>query len=152
MLRQRLSDELKAALKSRDTLAVSALRLILAALKDRDIAARGKGNNEGIDEAEIIDMMQKMVKQRQESIVLYEKGNRADLVAQEQGEIGVIERFMPKKLNQEEMDKAIVDAFSITGAQSLKDMGKVMNHLKEHFSGRMDFAHVGQIIKDKLSA
>lgn len=152
MLRQLLNDELKAALKSREAATVSALRLILATLKDRDIAARSKGNMDGIDEAEIIDMLQKMVKQRQESIALYEKGNRPDLVAQEQGEIKVIERFMPQKLSEQEIEKAIADAFVATKAEALKDMGKVMNQLKEHYAGRMDFAKVGQIVKQRLSA
>lgn len=152
MLRQRLNDELKAAMKARETVAVSALRLILAALKDRDIAARSRGQMDGIDDTEIIEMMQKMVKQRQESIALYEKGSRPDLVAQEKAEIVVIEGFMPKKLTEMEAALALDKALSATGAATLKDMGKVMAYLKEHYAGRMDFAAMGQSVKQKLSS
>lgn len=150
MLRQRLSDELKAAMKSRDQRATSALRLILAALKDRDIAARSRGVTDGVDEAEIIDMLQKMVRQRQESIVLYNQGNRPELAAQEQGEIDMIERFLPKKMSDTETTKAIEGVVAELGAASIKDMGRVMAALKERFAGRMDFAKVGQQVKQKL--
>lgn len=150
MLRQRLNDELKAAMKSRDQRATSALRLILAALKDRDIAARTRGVTDGVDEAEIIDMLQKMVRQRQESIELYKKGNRPELVAQEQGEIEMIERFMPQKMSETETAQAVESVVKELGAASIKDMGRVMAALKERYSGRMDFAKVGQQVKQKL--
>ena len=150
MLRQRLNDELKAAMKSRDQRATSALRLILAALKDRDIAARTRGVTNGVDEAEIIDMLQKMVRQRQESIELYKKGNRPELVEQEQGEIAIIERYLPKKMSEGETNAAIAAVVEELGASSIKDMGKVMAALKERYSGRMDFAKVGAQVKQKL--
>jgi uncharacterized protein YqeY len=150
MLRQRLNDELKAAMKSRDQRATSTLRLILAALKDRDIAARTRGVTDGVDESEIIDMMQKMVRQRQESIALYKQGNRPELADQEQGEINIIERFLPKKMSESETDTAIASVVEELGASSIKDMGRVMAALKERYSGRMDFARVGQQVKQKL--
>jgi uncharacterized protein YqeY len=150
MLRQRLNDDLKAAMKSRDQRATSALRLILAALKDRDIAARTRGVTDGVDESEIIDMMQKMVRQRQESIALYKQGNRPELADQEQGEINIIERFLPKKMSESETDTAIASVVEELGASSIKDMGRVMAALKERYSGRMDFARVGQQVKQKL--
>jgi uncharacterized protein YqeY len=150
MLRQRLNDELKAAMKSRDQRATSTLRLILAALKDRDIAARPRGITDGVDETEIIDMLQKMVRQRQESIELYKKGNRPELVEQEQGEISMIERFLPQKMSDTEQAMAIESAIKELGAASIKDMGKVMAALKERYAGRMDFAKVGAQVKQKL--
>ena len=150
MLRQRLNDELKAAMKSRDQRATSALRLILAALKDRDIAARTRGVTNGVDESEIIDMLQKMVRQRQESIALYKQGNRPELADQEQGEINIIERFLPKKMSESEANAAIAAVVEELGASSIKDMGRVMAALKERYSGRMDFAAVGQQVKQKL--
>ena len=150
MLRQRLNEDLKAAMKSRDQRATSALRLILAALKDRDIAARTRGVTDGVDEAEIIDMLQKMVRQRQESIALYKQANRQELVDQEQGEINIIERFLPKKMSDSETEAAIASVIEELGAVSIKDMGRVMAALKERYAGRMDFAKVGQQVKQKL--
>lgn len=150
MLRQRLNDELKAAMKSRDQRATSTLRLILAALKDRDIAARPRGVTDGVDETEIIDMLQKMVRQRQESIVLYKQGNRPELAAQEQGEIELIERFLPQKMSDTEAATAVESVVTELGAATIKDMGRVMAALKERYAGRMDFAKVGQQVKQKL--
>lgn len=150
MLRQRLNDDLKTAMKSRDQAATSALRLVLAALKDRDIAARSRGVTDGIDEAEIVEMLQKMVKQRNESIALYKQGNRQELVDQEQGEIDIIERYLPKKMSDEEADAAVDQLVSELGATSIKDMGRVMAALKERFAGRMDFAKAGARVKQKL--
>lgn len=150
MLRQRLNDELKAAMKSRDQRATSTLRLILAALKDRDIAARPCGVADGVDETEIIDMLQKMVKQRQESIALYKQGNRPELAAQEQGEIDMIERFLPQKMSDTEAAAAVESVIAELGAATIKDMGRVMAALKERYAGRMDFAKVGQQVKQKL--
>ncbi|HEX2581766.1 MAG TPA: GatB/YqeY domain-containing protein [Dongiaceae bacterium] len=150
MIRQELNDALKVALKARDVAATGTLRLILAALKDRDIAARGRGQTEGIDDAQIIEMMQKMVRQRQESIEMYEKGNRPDLVALEKAEIAVIERYLPQMMTSAEMDEAIARAIDATGAAQLKDMGKVMNWLKQNCSGRMDFGQAGQRVKSRL--
>ncbi len=151
MLRQRLNDALKEALKARDQRTVSTLRMVLAQLKDRDIAARPSGNAAGIGEAEIVEMLQKMVKQRQESIVLYKQGNRADLVRQEEEEIAVIARFLPRQLDEAEASAAIEAAIAETDARSVKDMGRVMARLKEGFAGRMDFARAGALVKQRLS-
>jgi uncharacterized protein len=151
MLRQRLTDELKVAMKSRDQKATSTLRLILAALKDRDIAARTKGVDEGVGDAEIIEVMQKMVRQRQESIVLYKQGNRPELVAQEEGEIAIIERFMPAKMGAEETRAAIHAVIKELDAKSIKDMGQVMAKLKQQFAGRMDFGQIGPLVKQLLT-
>ena len=150
MLRQRLNDELKAAMKSRDQRATSALRLILAALKDRDIAARDRDITNGVDEPEIIDMLQKMVRQRQESIAMFQKAGRQELVDQEQGEINIIERYLPKKMSEGEANAAVAAVVEELGASSIKDMGRVMAALKERYAGRMDFAKVGQQVKQKL--
>jgi len=151
MLRQRLNDALKEAMKARDLRTVSTIRLVLAQLKDRDIAARPGGNTSGIAEGEIVEMLGKMVKQRQESIVLYKQGNRPDLVQHEEEEIAIIERFMPKQLDGEESAAAIDAALAETGAQSLKDMGRVMALLKERFAGRLDFAKAGALVKQRLA-
>lgn len=151
MLRQRLNDALKEAMKAREARSVSTLRMILAQLKDRDIAARPGGNTTGIGEGEIVEMLGKMVKQRQESIVLYKQGNRPDLVQQEEEEIAVIERFMPKPLSEQEGVAAIDAALAETGAGSLKDMGRVMVLLKERFAGRLDFAKAGALVKQRLA-
>lgn len=150
MLRQRLNDDLKAAMKSRDQRATSTLRLILAALKDRDIAARERGITNGVDEPEIIDLMQKMVRQRQESIAMYQKAARQELVDQEQGEIVIIERYLPKKMSEGETNAAIAAVVEELGASSIKDMGRVMAALKERYAGRMDFGKVGAQVKQKL--
>jgi uncharacterized protein len=150
MLRQRLSDDLKEALKAKDARSVSTLRLVLAALKDRDIAARVKGNTTGVPDSEIIDMLQKLVAQRRDSIEMYEKGGRADLVQQETEEIAVIQRYMPKGLTEAETDEAVAAAVVAVGASTIKDMGKVMGRLKEQFAGRMDFAKAGALVKQKL--
>jgi uncharacterized protein YqeY len=151
MLRARLNDELKAAMKSKDQRAVSTVRLILAALKDRDIAARGKGNTDGIGEEEIGDLLQKMVRQRRESIELYEQGNRQDLAQQEREEIQVIERFLPKQMDEAEMDAAVSAVIAELGAGSIKDMGRVMAALKQRHSGQMDFSKAGALVKQRLS-
>lgn len=151
MLRQRLNDAYKDAMKSRDARGVSTMRMVLAQLKDRDIAARPGGNSAGIAEPEIIDMLGKMVKQRQESIVLYKQGNRPELVKQEEEEIAVIERFMPKQLSEAEAAAAVDAALKETGATSLKEMGKVMALLKERYSGRIDLGKAGALVKQRLS-
>jgi uncharacterized protein YqeY len=124
--------------------------MILAGVKDRDIAARPRGVANGVDDPEIVDMMQKMVRQRQESIVLYKQGNRQELVDKEQAEIDIIERYLPKKMTDAEQDQAIAAVIAELGATSVKDMGKVMAALKERFAGRLDFAKVGGLVKQKL--
>jgi uncharacterized protein YqeY len=151
MLRTQLSDALKTAMKAHDQSTVSAVRMILAKLKDQDIAARAKGNMNGIAEPEIQQMLQGMVKQRRESIALYEQGNRPELVAKEAGEIAVIETFMPKQLSDAELEAAVAAAIAATGAQSAKDMGRVMAVLKEKHAGELDFAKAGAVAKKRLA-
>ena len=149
MLRQELNEALKTALKARDQRAVSTLRLILAALKDRDIAAR-PAKTDGIDEAEIAELLNKMVRQRRESITLYEQGNRLDLAQQEAEEIAVIERFLPKQLSEADTSAAIDATVKELGAVSIKDMGKVMAALKARYTGQMDFGRASALVKQKL--
>jgi hypothetical protein len=150
MLREAFSDRLKEAMKARDTRTVSTVRLILAALKDRDIAARGDGNATGIAETEIARMLQGMIKQRRESIALYEQGNRRELARQEDEEIKVIESFLPKQMTEDEIAAAAQDAIVTTGAAGVRDMGKVMAALRERHAGAMDFSRAGQIVKRLL--
>src|SRR5258706_9112026 len=142
MLRESLTEALKTAMKDRDQKSVSTLRMVLAGLKDRDIAARPKGIDQ-IPEPEILGLLQSMIKQRRESIALYEQGGRADLVASESAEIAVIERFLPKQMDEAAMKAAIKDAISATGAAGIKDMGKVMAELKAKHAGAMDFSRAG---------
>ena len=151
MLRARLNDDLKDAVKSQDKLAVSTLRLVLAALKDRDIAARAKGNCDGVDDQEILQLLQKMIKQRRESIAAYEGGGRSDLVERESGEIEVIERFLPKQMDDGEVQQAIDKAIAEVEAASIKDMGKVIGTLKQNYAGRMDFSKASQLVKQRLA-
>lgn len=150
MLRARLNEELKTAMKARNQRATSTLRLILAALKDRDIAARERGVTDGIGDDEIVEMMQKMVRQRRESIELYEKGGRPELAQQEAEEIAVIEQFLPKQLAEAEIQEAVAATIAEVGATSIKDMGKVMGVLKSAYAGRMDFGKAGALVKQKL--
>lgn len=151
MLRKRLNDALKEAMMAKNQRAVSTVRLILAALKDRDIAARGRGDTDGVGEAEIYSMLQTMVRQRQESIELYEKGGRAELAEQEREEIAIIESFLPKALSVEETDAAIAEVLAEIGASCIKDMGRVMAELRGRYAGRMDFAKVSAVVKSKLT-
>jgi len=150
MLRAQITEAMKAAMRERDQDTVSTVRMIMAALKDKDIAARPSGNADGISDAEILGLLQGMVKQRRESIVLYRQGGRQDLVAKEEGEIAVIERFLPKQMSQAEADTAIAAAIAETGAASIKDMGKVMGVLKARYAGQMDFSTIGPAVKAKL--
>jgi hypothetical protein len=151
MLRQKLSDALKVAAKSGDKRALSTIRLILAALKDRDIAARGRGQSDGIAEAEILEMLQKMVKQRHESIELYRRGQRDDLVRQEEEEIGVIDRFRPQAMDEDATEAAVSEVMAELEANSIKDMGRVMAALKERYAGRMDFSKASGLVKSRLA-
>jgi uncharacterized protein YqeY len=151
MLRTQLSDALKTAMKSKEAGAVSTLRLILAALKDRDIAARSKGNTEGIGDDEILGLLQQMVKQRRESIDMYEQGGRPELAEKEGQEITIIERFLPTQLDEAAVGTAVRDVIAETGAANLKDMGKVMTALRERYAGQMDFGKASAIAKQQLS-
>ncbi len=150
MLRERLNETLKTAMLSKDARTVSTVRLILAALKDRDIAARPKGMANGVPEEEILSMLQGMVKQRKESIALYDQGNRPDLSQKEAEEIGIIEKFLPTRLSEAEMEAAVHETIKAIGAQGLKDMGRTMAALKEKFPGRMDFTKASAIVKKAL--
>ena len=153
MLRQDINEALKAAMKEKDARATSTLRLILAALKDRDIAARGEGGSDsGIPDEAILEMLQKMIKQRHDSIDQYRAGNRPDLVEQEAEEIEIIKRFLPKQMDEGEMAEAIDGIIEETGAASIKDMGKTMGVLKSRFAGRMDFTRASQLVKTRLGA
>ena len=150
MLRQNISDALKASMKEKNQLSVSTLRLILASIKDRDISARAKGNQDGIDDNELLSLLQSMIKQRHESIHLYEKGKRMELVKQELEEISIIETFLPTPLSDEELSDAIDHVIQEVGAKSIKEMGKVMGILKQKFAGRVDFAKSSQEVKERL--
>ena len=150
MLRDRLNTELKEAMKAGDAATVSTLRLVNAAIKDKDIAARPAGNAGGIGEAEIMSLLQNMVKQRRESVTMYTQGNRPDLVEKEEAEITVIERYLPQQLDAASLAAAIDGAMAETGASSIKDMGKVMGVLKAKYAGEIDFAAAGPMVKAKL--
>lgn len=151
MFRTELNDALKVAMKAKEVCAVSTLRLILAALKDRDIAARSKGNSEGISDDEILDLLQKMVRQRRESMEMYTKGNRPELVEKEAQEITVIERFLPKQMDEAEIRAAVDALIGEFEASTIKDMGRVMGALKERFAGRMDFGKASAMVKERLA-
>ena len=142
---------MKTAMKAKETHTLATVRLILAALKDRDIAARSKGNQDGIPEDEILSMLQSMIKQRHDSIEMYEKGGRLELAEQEAGEIEIIKRFLPEQMDEAAVIAAIDAIVSETGAASLKDMGKVMGMLKEKHSGKMDFSKASAVVKERLS-
>ncbi|MBB6249750.1 GatB/YqeY domain-containing protein [Nitrospirillum iridis] len=152
MLRARLTEAMKDAMRAKDQRTLGAVRLILAALKDRDIAARPGGNTEGISDAEIASMLQGMVKQRRESVTLYRQGGREELALQEEGEIAVIETFLPKQMTEDEVKAAIADAVAETGAAGIQGMGKVMAALKAKYAGQMDFSRAGPLVKAALGA
>jgi hypothetical protein len=152
MLRQRLSDAYKESMKAKDSNGVRTLRLILAALKDRDIAARPSGNTDGIDEATILSLLQSMIKQRNDSIEMYVQGDRNELAEIERQEITIIEQFLPQQLSDEEINEAVGSAIAKLEASSIKDMGKVMGALKGQYAGQMDFGKAGKVVKDRLCA
>ena len=151
-LRDRFNDQMKEAMKAKAAKRLSTLRMILAAVKDRDIAARSEESREGISDADILSLLAKMIKQREESASTYESGNRPELAAGEREEIEIIREFMPRQMSEEETRKAAQDAIDELGAGSLKDMGKVMGALKSRYSGQMDFAVAGAAVKELLSA
>ena len=150
MIREQISKELKEAMLHKDAAKLSAVRLIVAKLRELDINARPSGNMNGISEPEILNMMQSMIKQRKESIELYKQGNRQDLVDKEQGEIDVILTFMPKQFSEDDMIAAIKTVVAKIGAKEMKDMGKVMAELKTTYSGQMDFAKASDMVKKVL--
>lgn len=150
-LRTRINDDLKNAMRAKDERLTGALRLILAGIKDRDIAARPKGNTTGITDDEVMQMLNGMIKQRRDSIALYEQGNRPELAAREQAEIDVIQSYLPQQMTPDEVTAAVKAVIGETGAASVKDMGKVMGALKERYAGKMDFASVSGIVKQQLA-
>ncbi|HVJ54713.1 MAG TPA: GatB/YqeY domain-containing protein [Aliidongia sp.] len=152
MKRQELNDALKEAMKARDTRVVSTLRMVLAKIKDKDIEARPAGHADGIDDGAILSLLQGMVKQRRESIALYEQGGRADLVEQESQEIAIIERFMPSQLGEAAAKAAVATLIAEIGAAGIKDMGRTMAALKERYAGQMDFTKASAMVKEALTS
>ncbi len=150
-LRSQINDDLKAAMKSGDKRKVSALRLMNAAIKDKDINSRTDGHDSALTaDAGLIDLFAKMVKQRQESVGMFEQGGRPELAQAEREEIDVIQGYMPKQLSDDEAKSAVAGVIAAVGATSVKDMGKVMAELKAKFAGQMDFAKAGAIVKGLL--
>ena len=150
MIREQIKSKLIEAMKSKDEKTTATLRLINAAIKDKDIDARTKGNMNGIDDAGVLSLLQTMIKQRRESIEMYNKGGRADLVAAEQAEIDIIQSFLPKQMSDEEVTAAIKAIIAETGATSIKDMGKVMGVLKSKYAGQLDMGKASGLIKGIL--
>ena len=149
MLREELQKALKESMLNKDTDTVSAVRLIIAGMKEKDVDARGKGLKEASD-ADLMSMMQSMIKQRNDSIKMYVDGKREDLAAKERKEISIIERFLPKQMSDSEIETAIRGVIAETGAASMKDMGKVMGALKAKYAGQLDFGKASGMIKNLL--
>tara|TARA_B100001167_G_C16552172_1_gene203987 strand:+ start:16 stop:474 length:459 start_codon:yes stop_codon:yes gene_type:complete len=150
-LREKINEQFNAALKSKNKTLVSTFRLILAAITERDIANRTSEKKEVVKDAEIIKVLRKMKKQRQDSVELYKKGERQELLEAEEAEIKIIDSFLPKQLNEDETKKICKDAIESLGASSIKDMGKIMGLIKQKYSDSIDFAKVNIIVKDLLS-
>ncbi len=150
-MRTKLREELSKAMKSRDSIRVSTLRLINAAIKDKDISLRNDSDNEGVSDKEILSILAKMIKQRADSIRQYEEAGRIELAEGERAEVKVIEEFLPEKLSNEEIEKAIYMIIGLVEAKSIRDMGKVMAQLKQRYEGQMDFNTVSQKVKEALS-
>jgi len=151
MLREKLTEAMKDAMRAKDQAALGTIRLILAKLKDVDIAARTEASREGVADDKILSMMQGMIKQRNESISLYEKGGRTDLADKEKAEIAVIERFLPQQMDEAAVEAAVCEAIAAAGATSVKDMGGVMAALKGKYAGQMDFAKASAAVKKALA-
>jgi hypothetical protein len=150
MLREAITERMKTALRAKDTRTLSTVRLIMAGLKDRDIAARSDGSRPQIPDSDILRMLQGMIKQRRESITLYQQGNRPELAQQESDEIAVIESFLPQQMDDAGIEAAAKTAIADTGAAGIKDMGKVMAALREHHAGVLDLARAGAVVKRLL--
>lgn len=149
-LRQTINTAMKAAMKDKDTLSLSTIRLITAAIKERDINARSTKGQDGISEEEVLSLLQSMIKQRQESMRMYNDAGRAELAEREESEIKVIQGFLPAQLSDDEMQDAVAGLISEVGAQSIKDMGKVMAALKSQYAGKLDMARASAVVKEKL--
>ncbi len=150
-IREKVSKNLKDAMIKKDTNLVNTLRLILAAIKERDIISKGKGNVQEVNDKEIISLLQTMIKQRKGSIELYMQGNRIDLAKKEEEEIKIISHFLPSQLSKQEIDKVIDNTIISSDVNSIKDMGKIIKIIKEEYDGMMDFGYVSKVIKEKLS-
>ena len=151
-IREDIKNNLKEAMIKKNVDLISALRLVIASIKDRDIIAKGKGNDLGINDEEIISLLQTMIKQRKSSIDMYLEGKREDLAKKEQNEIEIISKFLPKQLSKEEINNIIDMTIKSCEASSMKDMGKVINLLKKKHNGEMDFGDVSKIVKSKLTS
>jgi uncharacterized protein YqeY len=149
-LRTRISQALKQAMKDKNAARLSTLRLINAAIKDKDIDARADGAEDGVEEAQVLAILGKMAKQRQDSARAYEEGGRLDLAERERSEIDVIEEFLPQQLSDDEAEKAVDAAIAEVGAESIRDMGAVMGALKSRYTGQLDFGSVGPMVKARL--
>lgn len=149
-MREALNEQLKAAMKAGDRRRVDTIRLINAALKDKDIEARGQGKT--LSDTDVLSLLQKMVKSRQESYDIYVKAGRDDLATVESEEIAILQEFLPKEMSEAEVESAVAEAMAETGATSIKDMGKVVAALKARYAGRMDFAKASARVKAKLGA
>ena len=150
-LREKINEQFNAALKNKNKTLISTLRLIMAAIKERDIANRTAEKKEAVKDPEIIKVLRKMKKQRQDSVVLYKKGERQELLEAEEAEIKIIDTFLPKQLNEEETKKICKEAIESLGASSIKDMGKIMGTLKQKYSDSIDFSKVNIIVKGLLN-
>ncbi len=151
MIRPRLNEALTESIKAKEKRAVSTLRLILACLKDRDIAARGKGVTDGISDDEIMALLQTMIRQRHDSIALYEQGGRLDLAEGEREEVEIIRRFLPEQMDEGSIEQAVNSVIADVGAKGLKDMGRTMAELRSRYAGRMDFAKASGMVKSVLA-
>lgn len=149
-MRQTLNSAMKQAMRDKEVLRLSTLRLILAAIKDRDIAERATGNDDGVNDDEILSILAKMIKQRKDSAEVYQSADRKELADKELAEIQIIQEFLPKQLSEDEVKAAVQGAITETGASSIRDMGKVMGALKSKFAGQMDFGKAGGIVKSLL--
>ena len=149
-IRKKIEADLELALKEKNKITISTLRLIIAGIKDKDIAFRSKDNKEGIKEDDIKQLLKKMIKQRNESIEIYKKSNRNDLLDIEKKEVQIISKFLPKQFSEEETNKICKETINKVGATSVKDMGKVMGMLKKNYADVLDFSRAGLILKNML--
>ena len=149
-IRKKIEADLQLELKEKNKITISTLRLIIAGIKDKDIAFRSKDNKEGIKEDDIKQLLKKMIKQRNESIEIYKKGNRNDLLDIEKKEVEIISKFLPKQFSEEETNKICKETINKVGATSVKDMGKVMGMLKKNYADVLDFSRAGLILKNML--
>ena len=149
-IRKKIEADLQLALKEKNKITISTLRLMIAGIKDKDIAFRSKDNKEGIKEYDIKQLLKKMIKQRNESIAIYKKSNRNDLLDIEKEEVQIISKFLPKQFSEEETNKICKDTINKIGATSVRDMGKVMEILKMNYADVLDFSKAGLILKNML--